>query len=569
MTSILPRYVSPARSLGANLPTARMPSSALARSALEARRTRSGAALSRRSLSGFGSLGATGGAQPATWQVDPTALRQLIAVAQKSQSPTATAAPSVAAPAPVAAAQPPSNLAATVAALRSGFKGLGLSPESGAVTGKIASTAGGAAVTSAAAAGTFGTAISAGSIAGPIGIAAGVVIALAISLFTKQYFNVNQSNQLCSQLEPLWQKYTSIQGYVAGRALGWQSMNQLMHAATGAGLFPGNDMHLSFHEGTLQCAGHGDWVDAFTGYTAQGNASGGSGCSGNNCMADALKNFSHNAVPPGTPDAVYFVDSILLPMNDPSHAKIPWIYNGASQNPQVHQLLYDMADAYLAQFSSGTVPYVEYPQSQVGTPTAGAQASPTGAATVYAAPAASAPAQPASAPAGIPAGWTQVGTDPVTGVPIVAQSGNAQEYEVVNGQLTPYNPTQATTVPVASAQGVIPAGTPTTGGLDPTTAALIQQMMAQGASQQQAYTAALSQLQSQGVNTASPAVQSQVAQAVQAPAGTTGAMTTGGALGGMSTSTVLLIAGGLGVAFIMAYMGEKGRKAAAKGEKKS
>src|SRR5487761_654467 len=333
--------------------------------------------------SGLGSLGATGGPAPAPWQVNPTALRQLIATATQG---TPSAAP--AAPVPMAPSTPavPSNLAAQVAALRSsrlmGFGSLGFSPTTGAVTSKVASTAAGAAITSAASAGTFGTILASSSVAGPIGIAAGVVIALAISLFTKQYFNVGASNQLCQQLEALFQKYTTIQGYVAGRALGWATMNQLMHAATGAGLFPGNDMHLTFHEGTLQCAGHGDWVDAFTGYTAQGNASGGSGCSGHNCMADALKNFNHSAVPPGTPDAIYFVDSILLPMNDPNHAKIPWIYNGA-RNPQVHQLLYDMADAYLAQFSSGTVPYVMYPQSQVGTPTAGAQASPTGAATVY------------------------------------------------------------------------------------------------------------------------------------------------------------------------------------------
>lgn len=316
--------------------------------------------------SGLGALGATPAA-PAPWQVDPTALRQLI------NQVSAPAAPApVAAPAPSAVRIAPAGLAQTVTALRSarlmGFGSLGFSPTTGQAAGAVGSKAAAAGATDLAAY------AGAGSFAGPIGIAAGVVIALAISLFTKQYFNVGQSNQLCQQLETLFQKYVGIQGYVAGRALGWTTMNQLMHAATGAGLFPGNDMHLTFHEGTLQCAGHGDWVDAFTGYTAQGNPGG--SCGAHNCMADALRQFNHGNVPAGTPDAVYFVDAILLPMNDPSHAKIPWVYNGAAKSAAVHQLLYDLADAYLAQFSSGTVPYVQYPQSQVGTPTPGALPAP-------------------------------------------------------------------------------------------------------------------------------------------------------------------------------------------------
>ena len=323
---------------------------------------------------GLGSLGAAGSAVPAKWQVDPTALRQLIATVSK-------AAPAPVAVAPTTPTVAPANLAARVAALRAGsgrlmgFGSLGFSPTTGTVVSKVA---GGAASTAATAAATTygaGTILASSSVAGPIGLAAGIVIALAVSLFTKQYFNVGQSNQLCQQLEALFQKYTALQGYVAGRALGWQTMNQIMHAAVGAGLFPGNNMHLAFHEGTLQCAGHGDWVDAFTGYTAQGTP--GAACGAHNCMADALRQFNHANVPPGTPDAVYFVDSILLPMNAPGKAAIPWVYNGAQQSANVHQLLYDLADAYLAQFASGTVPYVEYPQSQVGTPTPGALPAPT------------------------------------------------------------------------------------------------------------------------------------------------------------------------------------------------
>lgn len=336
---------------------------------------------------GLGSLGATGKAIPAKWQVDPTALRQLIT---KVSAPPAVAATQAPTPAPVRIA--PTNLSTRVTALRStrlmGFGSLGFSPTAGQAVGTVGSKAG------AVGASTLASELGASAaVAGPIGIAAGVVIALAVSLFSKQYFNVGASNQLCQQLETLWQKYTTIQGYVAGRALGWKTMNQLMHAATGAGLFPGNDMHLSFHEGTLQCAGHGDWVDAFTGYTAQGNVGG--SCGAHNCMPDALKKFNHGSVPAGVPDAIYFVDAIVLPMNDPNHAKIPWIYNGATKSAQVRQLLYDLADAYLAQFSSGTVPYVRYPQNQIGTPTPGAIAAP---ATALPAPSQLVPAQTASTP---------------------------------------------------------------------------------------------------------------------------------------------------------------------------
>lgn len=556
------------------------------RTLLEARRTRTGQPVSR--LKGFGALGALGVlggsgatiAVPAAWQVDPTALRQLAASAAKGTVPTAVLQPKPSASASPAAraAAPQIQAAWQGASLPSainfrGLGALGLSPEAGAVGGKIASTAGGAAVTSAAAAGTFGTTLAASSIAGPIGIAAGIVIALAVSLFTKHYFNVGDSNAACAQLEALWQKYTSIQGHVAGRALGWQTMNQLMHAATGAGLFPGNDMHLGFHEGTLQCAGHGDWVDEFTGSTIQGNP--GAACGAHNCLPDAFVAYQgqQNAVPPGTPDAVFLVDNILLPMNQ--SAKIPWIYRGA-QNPQVHQLLYDLSDAYIAQHGSGSTPYVEFPAQQVGTPTAGAESAPVPVSSPsgptgggmslqpgqpgYVGPTTTTPQTQQQA------GFTQIGTDPVTGVPILVQPGNPQEYELVNGQLTPYNPTQVTTAPTPPISGspgapAQPAGTPTTGGMDANTLALIQSMMSQGASQSQAYTAALAQLAAQGVNTQSPAVQSQVAQATQNPTGVPPA----GATAGISTqgfqmnSGTLAILGGslLGVYLLYTIMEKK------------
>ena len=432
-------------------------------------------------------LGALSGVAPASWQTNPAALRALVKAAQKS-----------------------------LKGYGGGLGTLGLSPVAGTVGGKVAGTVAGAAVTSAATAGTFGTILASSSVAGPIGLAVGAVIAIAVSLLTKNYFNVNQSNAACAQVQAAWQKYLTIQGHVAGRALGWKTMVVIFHGAVGSGLFPGNDMHLQFHEGTLQCAGHGDWADSFLGQTLQGNPV---GCGAHNCMPDALKQFNQGSVPAGTPSAVYFVDSILLPMNQSD--KIPWITNGA-QNPQVHQLLYDLADAYLAQNSSGTVPYVEYPAAQAGTPTTGAEAAP-GAAT--SAPTSTSATAVASAPTNLPAtaapsgGPIQVGTDPTTGLPVYQVPGQSTLYQLVNGSLVPYAPAQTNPMPTPSGYYQAPAA------------------------------------QSAPVDTTGAA-----------PAGSTGAITTGGFQ--LSTSGMLLIGGGLLAAFIMSYMSEKGRHAAAKREKK-
>lgn len=329
-----------------------------------------------------------------------------------------------------------------------------------------------------------------------IGTAVGAVVGAIVGYLVgaKHYFNVGDSNAMCQQLMQAWQQYTSIQGHVAGRALTWSTMQQLFHAAVGAGLFPGNDMHLKFHEGTLQCAGHGDWVDDFLGVNLQGAPV--NNCGAHNCMADALAEFKQRraSVPAGTPDAIYFVDEIVLPMNQ--SAQIPWVYNGA-QNPQVHQLFYDLADAYLAQNVSGTTPYVEYPQAQSGTPTPGAEGA------------------PAAAPGATP-------------TPVSAPA--------------PASP-PATTVPYVSPPAAAPGAAPTQ------TDALVQSLLAQGASQSQAYESALAALQAQGVNVAEPAVQSQVAGAVAAAAPVSASSLLSGSTG------LILIALGVGGAILLGTRG--------------
>lgn len=505
---------------------------------LRARRARSG-------LRGLGLLG-NAQAQPAKWQVDPAALQTLVKLVT---SPAGSVVPQPAILAP--AAQPSSAPSSAIPSLlvhfggfkvsRGSFGSLGLNQgEKGAVQGAAAGA-------------------KAGTVIPVIGTVVGAAVGAIVGYFmsAKHYFNVANADAECQQLLQAWQKYLSIQGHVAGRALGFETTNQLMHAAVGAGLFPGNNMHLSFHQGTLQCAGHGDWVDSFTGFTIEGNP--GAACGAHNCLADAYQQYlqSQSQIPPGTPDAIYLIDSILLPMNAPGKASIPWVYQGA-QNSQVHQLLYDLADAYIAQKGGNSTPYVEYPAAQIGTPLTNAESAP-----VQGAPASASVSPGLPSAAGFPAGFTQVGIDPVTQAPILAQVGNPQEYELVNGQLTPYNPTQATAVPVSTPAGVIPAGTATTGGMDANTLALIQSMMAQGASQNQAYTAALSQLASQGVNTQSQAVQSQLAQAVQNPAGGIPGATAGIATQGfqMSTSTLVIIGGSLLGVYIVTELLEKRKKA--------
>lgn len=558
----------------------------LNRTILEARRTRAGLPPSRlRGLSSFGGFGAAALAVPAAWQVDPNALRSLAAGAASGNVPTAVLQPKPsAAPAVIAAA--PQAVAATRAAWSSaalpsainfrGFGSFGLSPTADTAVSAVGSKA--------AAVGTTSLLTSLGTsaaIAGPIGIAAGVVIALAVTLFKKNYFNVGDSNAACAQLESLWQKYTSIQGHVAGRALGWQTMNQLMHAATGAGLFPGNNMHLSFHEGTLQCAGHGDWVDSFTGYTIQGNK--GSACGAHNCLPDAFTTYQgqRNAVPPGTPDAVFLVDNILLPMNAPGRAQIPWIYQGA-QNLEVHQLLYDLADAYIAQFGSGgDTPYVEYPAAQVGTPIANAEGAPAGGTSPAPAggtsPASPAGGMPAGVPAagGIPAGWTQVGTNPLNGAPLIAQPGNPQVYQWANGQATPY--TGATTTVPQTATST----TPVQVGTDPTTGLPFYSVPGQSGyfqivnGQLQPYSPttpinAGALTPQSAVPTyaptypSTPDVSGATSTQGTAPAGATAALATGAPLGGMSTSTLAIVGGSIVGIYLITEMLEKRKKAKGK-----
>lgn len=397
----------------------------------------------------------------------------------------------------------PKALRALVMQVRHGGLGsLGLNQTEGKVVGAVASK--GAAVGASA----LATYAGAGAIAGPIGAAVGVVIGLVAGLFMgKHYFDVAAMNADEDKEVQAWNQYTQIQGHVAGRALGLQTMASIWNGAVHSGLFPGNDApksgDLCFHNGCGKYPGDARWVTA----TIQG-------CPGHNCFPDALTQFKAQQAgkPANVPDAVYFIDSIFLPLFEQT-ARIKWISDAANGNTQVHQLLYDAADAYLAQYGSNTVPYVEYPQAQVSTETvAGAEGSPSGPVQAPPAPAAAA-VQPAAVPYLSPA---------------VASSAAA----VPAAAGTPINVTGTT----ASGTPVVPADQ---------TNALIQSMLAQGQTQQQAFQAAMESLQANGVNTSAPQVQQQVAGAVAAaaPASTSSLMS--------GSTGMILIALGLGGAILL------------------
>jgi hypothetical protein len=398
------------------------------------------------------------------------------------------------------------------------------------VGGKVAGTAAGAAVTSALGAGGSLSFLGASAAAGPIGLAAGAIIAIAISFFSKKYVNVQQWDQGVQMHVQAWQKYLTIQGHVAGRALGLKAMVIVMKGAMAQGLFPGNTSKFCFHEGCVQGVGNGALVDT---WFQDGLAN----VKGQETLTQFLKMYNPSAKPANVPDAIYFTDNLMVPwFNAHRPPGKAWIVNGMRASAQIHQLIYDCVDAFLGQHAPSTTPYVEYPAAQIQQ-TAGAIGAPTtGPATNVSA---AIPGAASAAPS-LPAGVTQVGTDPSTGAPIYAEASTGTQYEYVNGQFVPYQPT-----------GITAAGVPTTGGISANTLSLIQSLLAQGQSQQQTYNTALSSLASQGVNTQSPAVQSQLAQAVQNPTAAASALGIGGATqAGMSPVEIgLLLAAGVGILF--------------------
>lgn len=230
--------------------------------------------------------------------------------------------------------------------------------------------------------------VGAGAWAGPIGAAAGLIIGLALSsVFKKNYLNVAQANAAEDAAVNVFNQYKQIAGQIAGRQLGLDTMHTIWLGAIYSGLFPLNNARESFHEGNLKYPGRPEWVtyalDQGAGPTdhfatvwqkmqstpsptaATATAAPGSyvmarprvgvmpvGSAGGRVM---LRGFgSLGDYTSGVPDAVTFVDQFMIPMMTSNRP--PW---EIPTSPLAHQLLYDVADAWIAEHGdSGSTPFV-------------------------------------------------------------------------------------------------------------------------------------------------------------------------------------------------------------------
>lgn len=297
---------------------------------------------------------------------------------------------------------------ASVAGLGAGAadaaKGIGVS---------VASKAGGAAASSAAV--SSGLVAAGGLAAGAVTLGVGLVIAFALGkLLTKNYLNVPAMNAKEDQDVAAYNQYLTVMGQAPGRAFGLEPMLAVFRGANHSGLFPANNGVQCFHEGCSKYPGRADWVNGFVNdYGVHGNIN----------FPDAYFRFSQDrnaadfgalaynphptpgagagvasapyvppAAPPGvtvqgapsttvspinvamrntimsrgalrglgdaTPgvaDAVNFIDNFLLPYNQ-QHGT--WVVPRTSTE---HQILYDVADAYLASKGIQTTPFVAAP----------------------------------------------------------------------------------------------------------------------------------------------------------------------------------------------------------------
>ena len=523
-----------------------------------------------------------------------------------------------------------------------GFSGLGASA---AVTTVAAAGAGKAAAVGASA---LATDIGIGAAAGPIGLVVGAVVGLvAGKLLNPQYLNVAQANATEATYVQAFNQYKTIAGQAAGRTFGLATMVAVWKGAVFAGLFPLNHNQgpQCFHEGCLALSGQPQWIDGTI--SGNGNATfpqayallqaaynshvtGAAGltiqpvlASSSNTVKANLKGWLGTMAPVraqyelqrrrrmgalgiaaqgtallpsvktqqasfwgATPPAVLFIDTYWMPLQQRNSP--PW---GVPQTALEHQILYDVADAWLATQAIPTTPFiaiqaaaaVEQAAPKV-VPAAASTVAPkptsTGPAKVVASPVVipagkpppvpvvSAPLSPAIAPAATPAspstppaiasqagtattvnsatlanlnaalaaqGFTYMGLTNA-GFPIYSQAGSSQTWVYSNNQLIPY--ASVAQVAATTGNGV---STPTT-GIDANTQAIIAAAVQQGLSAQQAAAAAATNLQSQGVPV-TPDVQSQLLDAANntAPAPAAGVPVQALVLGGGVLLALLLL----------------------------
>lgn len=242
------------------------------------------------------------------------------------------------------------------------------------------------------------TYVGAGAWAGPIGAAAGLVVGLlAGKLLNKQYLNVAEMNAAEDTEVGAFNQYKSVQGQFPGRAVGLEAMRAVWKGALHSGHFPQNNQKQCFHQGCSKYPGNASWIDtAING-----------GSRDPNTFPDVYKKFSVDkarmvpqavmtgSVTPSvvmanygsprgmlrglgdfgtTPDAVVFIDQYFIPANLAT-GHPPWAVPTSTVE---HQLLYDVADAWLAVQAGSTTPYIAAPSAiPINTPGTITAADPT------------------------------------------------------------------------------------------------------------------------------------------------------------------------------------------------
>jgi hypothetical protein len=298
------------------------------------------------------------------------------------------------------------------------------------VTGRqAAGTAASAAVAPAAATAgsSAATLIGAGAVAGPIGLVVGAVAALLVGkLFNKQYLDVNHANADIDAFTAAFNKYRTIAGSIPGRQFGLDTMEALFKGAVYSGVFPLNNRRLCFHNGCFKAPGDPGWVS--------GAIHGGPG-TGTFTLPYAFQQMQKagafasspvgaSGAPAAGPVPVMRIGPVMRSgptgrvagfgcvrgglgmIGGQAEAVVLtdqyWIPNNRADNPAwlvptsdiAHQLLYDVADAWLATQPLVTTPYVAMAQAAPAPPSL--------------APPVSAP--PAGSPSAAGPGTTPVGT---------------------------------------------------------------------------------------------------------------------------------------------------------------
>jgi hypothetical protein len=303
----------------------------------------------------------------------------------------------------------PARLGRMGASAGDAAKGIGVSVASKA--------AGGAAGSAAVSAGL----VTAGGVAlGAVTLGVGLVVAFALGkLLTKNYLNVPAMNGAEDQDVAAYNQYLTIMGQAPGRAFGLAPMLAVFRGANHSGAFPSNNGVQCFHEGCSKYPGRADWVngivndygvhgninfpDAYYRFAQDRNAADFGALAYNPhptpgapqvmsvsaapytppaappgvtipnappttlpivsstlmkvplmAMRGALKGLGQ-AGPAGVADAVNFIDNFLLPYNQQHNT---WIVPHTSTE---HQILYDVADAYLASKGIQTDPFIATP----------------------------------------------------------------------------------------------------------------------------------------------------------------------------------------------------------------